>query len=108
MRTTIVQFLLLIVLASTPVVRANAQIQNGTVAGVVTDPTGALIANAVVSLEPPVAGQRHQLVTGNAGEFVFNNVPFDQYTLRVMADGFEAASRPVVVSSTCPSESKSY
>jgi outer membrane receptor protein involved in Fe transport len=102
MRTTIVQFLLLIVLASSLVVRANAQIHNGTVSGVVSDPTGALIANAVVSLEHPVAGQRHQLVTGNAGEFVFNNVPFDQYTLRVMAGGFEAASRPVVVRSNLP------
>ena len=81
---------------------AQAQIQNGTVTGVVSDPTGALIANAVVRLDHPVAGQRHQLVTGNAGEFVFNNVPFDQYTLRVMAGGFEVVSQPVVVRSNVP------
>ena len=72
--------LLPIVLAAALFVPAHAQIQNGTVTGVVSDPTGALIANAVVSLDHPMAGLRHHVVTGNAGEFVFNNVPFDRYT----------------------------
>jgi len=102
MRATVFRFLLLIVAVGVLFVAAPAQIQNGTVIGVVSDPSGALIANAAVSLDHPVAGQRHQLVTGNAGEFVFNNVPFDQYTLRVTANGFEVASQPVVVRSNVP------
>lgn len=83
-------------------VAAHGQIQHGTLTGVVTDPTGALIANAVVRLDHPVAVQRHRLLTGDAGEFVFNNVPFDQYILRVTAGGFEVASQPVVVRSNVP------
>ncbi|MEK6285568.1 MAG: TonB-dependent receptor [Acidobacteriota bacterium] len=102
MGTTTFRTLLPIVLVAALFGPAQGQIQNGSVTGVVSDPTGALIANAVVSLDHPVAGQRHQLVTGNAGEFVFNNVPFDQYTLRVRASGFEVAAQPVVVRSNVP------
>jgi hypothetical protein len=83
-------------------VAAYGQIQHGTVTGVVSDPTGALVANALVRLDHRVAGQVHQIATGNAGEFVFNNVPFDQYTLRVIAGGFEVLSQPVVVRSNVP------
>jgi outer membrane receptor protein involved in Fe transport len=94
--------LLAIVLVTAVFVPAQGQIQHGTITGVVSDPTGALIANAVVRLDHPIAGQRLQLVTGNAGEFAFNNVPFDQYTLSVMAGGFEVVSQPVVVRSNLP------
>ena len=83
-------------------VAAHGQIQHGTVSGVVSDQSGALIAKAVVRLDHAVAGQGHQLVTGDTGEFVFNNVPFDQYTLRVMAGGFDVATAPVVVRSNVP------
>jgi len=80
----------------------HGQIQNGTVTGVIIDSAGAFIANAVVRLDHPVNGQRYQLITGNAGEFVFNNVPFDQYNLRATASGFEAISQPVMVRSNLP------
>jgi hypothetical protein len=102
MGATVFRFLLLIAIPATVFVAAQAQIQNGTVTGVVSDPTGGLIANAVVRLDHPVTGHRHQLVTGNAGDFVFNNVPFDQYILHVTASGFEPVSQPVVVRSNLP------
>ncbi len=101
MRAILFRSLLPIVLFTVLLVPARAQIQNGTITGIVSDPTGALIANALVRLDHP-AGQHHQLVTGNAGEFAFNNVPFDHYTLRVMAAGFEVVSQPVVVHSNVP------
>lgn len=81
---------------------AGAQIQNGTVTGVISDPTGALVANAVVRLDHPVAGHRRQSISGSAGEFAFNNVPFDKYSLHVAAAGFESVSEPVVVRSNLP------
>lgn len=102
MRRTLFRILLLLILGAALFVPARAQIQNGAVSGVVSDPTGALIANAVVRLDHSIAGLRHQAVTGNAGEFAFNNVPFDHYTLRVTAGGFEAVSHPVVVRSNLP------
>jgi len=92
-------FLLIVLTSALPV---EAQIQHGTVIGVVTDQTGALVPNALVRLDHPVAGRGHHLLTGNDGEFVFNNVPFDQYTLRVAANGFDSASQPLAVRSNLP------
>ncbi len=102
MGATMFRILLPIVLVVAPVLPIQAQIQIGTVTGTVNDPSGALVANAVVRLDHAVAGQRHKLVTGSEGEFVFNNVPFDQYTLHVSATGFEAVSQRVVVRSNLP------
>ena len=102
MNITVRRSLPAVFLVTTLFVAAQGQIQHGSVTGVVSDPTGALIANAIVKLDHPVAGQRHELVTDSTGEFVFNNIPFDQYTLRVTAGGFEAASRVVVVRSNLP------
>src|SRR5215468_5975530 len=85
-------FFLTLVVASS-VVASSAQIQSGTITGVISDQTGAFIANAIVKLEHATAGGRHQVVTGSAGEFRFNNVPFDQYTLRIAASGFETATQ---------------
>jgi hypothetical protein len=95
---------LLLLIASVAVlfVPATAQIQNGTVSGIVSDSAGAVVANAIVILDHPVAGNRSEIVTGHAGEFVFNNVPFDQYTLRVVASGFETAWAMVLVRSNLP------
>jgi len=97
--TAFLLFFSLFLSSPTPV---EAQIQNGTVTGVVSDPTGALVANAVVRLDHRVAGRGHQLITGLDGEFAFNNVAFDQYILRVTADGFEIASQPIAVRSNLP------
>jgi hypothetical protein len=102
MRLTAYRFLSIIFLVASSFVAAQAQIQHGTITGVVSDPAGALVANAVVRLDHPVAGQRHHLVTDSAGEFTFNNIPFDQYMLRVTAGGFEVASQLVVVRSNLP------
>ena len=96
------RFLLASVVVSALFVPAQGQIQHGTVTGVVSDPTGALIANAMVRLDHPVAGHSHQIYTSNAGEFAFNNVPFDQYTLKVIANGFEMLSQPILVRSNLP------
>lgn len=61
MRVAAYRSLLAIVLVTAVFVPAQGQIQHGTITGVITDPTGALISNAVVRLDPPVAGQRLQL-----------------------------------------------
>ena len=81
---------------------ATAQIQHGTINGIVTDPAGAVVANAVVKLENPLNGNRYEVMTNARGEFVFNNVPFDQYTLQVSAIGFAVTSQPLVVRSNVP------
>ena len=81
---------------------ANAQIQHGSVTGFVTDPSGAVVVNATVKLSNPLTGNASQLVTNSSGEFIFNNIPFDQYSLQVSANGFESASQTVAIRSNLP------
>ncbi len=80
----------------------SAQIQHGTVSGIVSDPTGAVVTDAIVKLENPITGNRYQLTTNAQGAFVFHNLPFDQYTLQIVASGFESAAQAVAVRSNVP------
>jgi outer membrane receptor protein involved in Fe transport len=81
---------------------AQAQIQIGMVRGTVTDPAGAVVAGAAVRLDHPLAGYRQATITDEQGAFVFHNVPFEAYTLRVEAAQFQAAARNVSVRSNLP------
>jgi outer membrane receptor for ferrienterochelin and colicin len=81
---------------------ALAQIQHGTVNGVITDPTGAVVANAKVKLENPLNGNRYETTTNASGEFVLNNIPLDQYNVRVTADGFAVVVQSLAVRSNVP------
>src|SRR5215475_14523069 len=83
---------------------ASAQIQIGAVKGAVTDPAGAVVADAVVWLTNSITGEKIERVTDGAGGFAFNNVPFNRYTLRVEAKGFAPQSRQVTVNSNLPLE----
>src|SRR5262245_21264659 len=83
---------------------ASAQIQIGSIKGAVTDPTGSVVADAVVWLTNSITGEKIERVTDGAGGFVFNNVPFNRYTLRVEAKGFAPQSRQVTVNSNLPLE----
>ncbi|MBO0726372.1 MAG: TonB-dependent receptor, partial [Blastocatellia bacterium] len=80
------------------------QIQIGTVKGAITDPAGAAVAGAVVRLINSITNEKVERVTDGAGGFVYNNVPFNRYTLRVEASGFAAQSRPITVNSNLPLE----
>lgn len=60
MEKTTFRSLPLIAIVAALFITVPAQIQNGTITGVVSDPTGALIAKAVVRLDHPVTGHRHE------------------------------------------------
>src|SRR5215510_5927748 len=96
------RFLVLAFLSLT--ISAQAQIQIGTIKGAVTDPAGAVVADAKVLLTSPLTGERVEAVTDSAGIFVFNNVPFNRYAVRVEARGFAPQSRQVTVNSNLPLE----
>ncbi|HJQ67816.1 MAG TPA: carboxypeptidase-like regulatory domain-containing protein [Blastocatellia bacterium] len=72
-----------------------AQIQIGTLRGAVTDSTPAALAGAGVALENAVTGYRSEATTDDRGEFVFDNVPFDTYVLRVRSKGFREVAQAV-------------
>ena len=75
---------------------------SGTITGVVKDPSGAVVANAVVTIDDPVSGYMRTANTGSAGDFTFPNVPFNPYHLTIMAPGFANYTQDVDVRSAVP------
>jgi len=73
---------------------ASAQSGNaGAVRGTVTDPTGAVVSNATVTLDNARSGLLRTLKTDATGQFVFSNVPFNPYRISISAKGFVQLSR---------------
>jgi hypothetical protein len=74
----------------------------GTISGVVTDPNGAVIPDATVTVENPVTGYRRTLNTDPDGTFRLSNVPPNNYQITVTAAGFQTAQQSVSVRTTVP------
>jgi outer membrane cobalamin receptor len=74
----------------------------GTVRGAVTDPTGALVPHAIVRLGSQLSGYSVTAVADEQGRYVFNGVPFAQFTLTAEAQGFQPAIRTDHLKSSVP------
>ncbi|MGH9687435.1 MAG: carboxypeptidase regulatory-like domain-containing protein [Candidatus Acidiferrales bacterium] len=75
---------------------------SGTITGAVTDPTGAAIPGASVTIHNPVSGYQASTTTDATGTFDFANVPFNPYHMTVTAKGFSATAQDVEVRSVLP------
>jgi len=75
---------------------------SGSISGAVTDPAGAVVAGAAVSIDNPVSQFNRSTVTDASGTFSFSNVPFNPYHLSVTAKGFAPQARDVDVRSVVP------
>jgi hypothetical protein len=80
----------------------RAQSAAGTVAGTVTDASGAVIPGATVTIENPVSGLSRTAKTDSAGHYQFNNLPLNPYHLVANAPGFTALTLDVSVRSSVP------
>ena len=80
----------------------SQSINSGTVLGTVTDPSGAVVAGAMVRLQNSVTGYSQSVATDNTGTFRFNNVPQNNYRLTVQTSGFAAATQSLDVRSSVP------
>ena len=80
----------------------HAQSAAGTVAGTVTDASGAVIPAATVTIENPVSGLSRTAKTDSAGHYQFNNLPLNPYHLVANAPGFSALTTDVSVRSSVP------
>lgn len=88
---------LVLTLAAVCVAPASAQV-NGSVTGVVSDSTKAVIASAQVSLTFIETGVVSRTVTNEAGVYRFASAPIGRYELRVAAPGFKTfVQQPIVV-----------
>ncbi len=94
-------FLLMFVLAGGLSVHAQSG-SSTSVAGVVVDPSGAVVSNATVELRNPVSGFSRSATTDAAGKFSIPNVPFNPYHMTVTGQGFAPNTQDVDVRSTVP------
>ena len=69
---------------------AAAQIQNGELSGDITDPSGAAISNAKVSIKNTATGSVTNVVSSQQGHFVANQMPVGVYTVSVTAPNFKS------------------
>src|SRR6266478_4817122 len=76
-------------------VSAIAQVDAGAVRGTVTDPTGAVVANAIDNLTNDDTGLSTAMVTAADGANKFGPVRIGPYTIDVDAAGFRKATTHV-------------
>src|SRR3954467_15388393 len=69
-----------------------AQVQNGQLTGTVTDPTGAAIANAKVTVTNPATGLNVSAITNSTGNYTVKELPIGTYKVTVEASGFKTVS----------------
>ena len=76
---------------------AVAQEVSGSITGVVTDPTGGSVANAMVSAKDLDRSTVWPTTTNDEGIYFYPRIPAGRYELKVEATGFKTATRPQVV-----------
>lgn len=69
---------------------------SGSVVGTVTDPSGDVISNAVVELDPPDSAP-HEMRSGPDGAFAFSSLQSGAYLIKVHAAGFAPLEQSSVV-----------
>jgi hypothetical protein len=94
--------LLISILFSFSVALAQSAGNSGSIYGTVTDPTGAVIRGAAVTIQNPVSGLDRQAKTDSQGRYQFTNPPLNPYHLTVSAPSFSSAAVDTDVRSTVP------
>jgi len=81
--------LLAIVALLAPAVFAQTTISTGSIAGTVTDATGAVLSSARITITGTATGQTIKLTTNQSGLYSAGNLVPGAYTVRVEAKGFK-------------------
>jgi hypothetical protein len=83
-----------VALALTP---TAGRAQNATVVGTITDPSGAAVANATITITHTETGQTYHLTSNSDGNYVAPDLPIGHYNIKVEASGFKAAEQKGLV-----------
>jgi hypothetical protein len=78
----------------------------GTIQGTVTDPSGAAIPKADVSIHNPITGYNQTVQSGSDGSFRLINIPPNPYHLDVAVSGFAPYSQTVDITNSLPVQVK--
>src|ERR1039458_10538531 len=70
--------------------KASGQAVFGSIAGTVTDPSGAAVANAKVTVIDQAKGTTDQATTNESGNYTVTHLIPDPYTVRIASQGFKA------------------
>jgi hypothetical protein len=73
-------------------VKLGAQFQNGEIVGIVTDPSGAVLVNAVLSVDNLDTNQTVTLRTNNSGLYAGKQLAAGTYRVTAVAAGFASAT----------------
>jgi hypothetical protein len=66
-----------------------AYAQEATIVGTVTDPSGAAVPNATITITSTETGQVRQITSNSVGQYVVPDLRIGHYTVRVQAAGFK-------------------
>jgi outer membrane receptor protein involved in Fe transport len=75
----------------------NAQTTGATLAGLVTDPSGAAVPGAHLTLQNTGTGAKHQLDSNGSGEYTLTALPPGDYSLNVARPGFRSYQQQGIV-----------
>lgn len=105
-RKSIVPFLFAFIFCSLislkPLSVAAQALNAGTVSGTVTDPNGAVVPNASVTIANAVTGYNRTVTTGEDGTFRFSDVPLNTYQIKASAPGFSSEQETLAVRTSVP------
>ncbi|HEY1499284.1 MAG TPA: carboxypeptidase-like regulatory domain-containing protein [Acidobacteriaceae bacterium] len=91
-----VPFLLLAIGCVAPLLYGQAS-TSGTLSGTVTDPSGAVIRNATLTISQASTGFSRAVTANDSGEYTFSDLQVGNYALKVTAQGFSDATYNGVV-----------
>ena len=97
MRSTVVRVVAFLSLLFAVSALAFGQAETGLITGTVTDPSGAIVAGAKVTITDVNTGASRTSTTNNAGSYTFTNLKPDTYDVVVEGAGFAKFTRRVDV-----------
>jgi hypothetical protein len=103
---TLVVFFAVSIAGARPAFGSQATGNGGTIQGTVTDPSGAVIAGADVTLSNSVTSYKQSVKSGTDGAFRLVNIPPNQYHLDVTDTGFQPFSQDIAVRTQVPLQIK--
>jgi hypothetical protein len=72
---------------------SSAQIVGGTISGIVTDPAGAVVPGAQITIRNQETGGERHLISDAAGAYAAPSIPVGVYAISVVREGFAPQTR---------------
>ena len=96
-RFRLLALLAVICLLSSAFVSAQTTISQGSIQGTVTDPSGAVVSGANITITHKATGQATTTTSSSSGTYSSGGLIPGDYVVRVQAKGFKTTELPVVV-----------